>query len=553
MASKGFTLNPNKCEFSRTSIDFFGLTFSAEGIAIQGSKIEALIGANNPKNASEVRSILGLANYCSRFIEHLATTVKPLNDLTKKKAKFEWTQTQAEALNKLKTTLTTTALSYFNKDWRTEITVDASPVGLGLVMAQYDHLDKESTRTIVQYASRTLSDVETRYSQVEKEALAVVWACEKLHLYLYGSEFDMVTDNKAIELIFGNAKSTPKARIERWCLRLLPYKFTIKHQPGAYNIADYLSRNPIGKTDSDDLEAVATKHVNLIINSAIPFAVSRAEIAQATESDPCLSTVTKWVQLKIKCDLGAFKQIKDELSVTEDGILIRGNRIVIPNSLQQKILVIAHQDHQGIVRTKQLVRKFVWFPNIDAMVENTIKHCQQCQIHTPRRHAIEPLSMSKMPDGPWEELSIDFFGPLKTGKYIMVLVDDYSRYPIALLITSTSAKTVIPALNEILSTFGIPSKIRSDNGPPLDSADINHFAKQQGFKHHRVTPLWPRANGICERFMKNLGKIIKNVSVSHNSLEGELCYFLRNYRATPHSSTGFPPNECDASHIYIFL
>ena len=121
--------------------------------------------------------------------------------------------------------------------------MDAAPVGLGLILAQYDPADPNKIRHIVQYASRTLSDVESRYSQVEKEALAVVWACEKLHLYLYGSEFDIITDNKATELIFNNPRSTPKARIERWCLRLMPYKFNIKHQPGEYNIADYLSRN----------------------------------------------------------------------------------------------------------------------------------------------------------------------------------------------------------------------------------------------------------------------------------------------------------------------
>jgi hypothetical protein len=99
---------------------------------------------------------------------------------------------------------------------------------------------------VVKYLSRTLSDVETRYSQVEKEALAVVWACEKLHLYLIGGKpFEIVTDNKAVELIYGNPKSQPKARIERWCLRLLPYNYTIFHRPGVDNPADFLSRTPL--------------------------------------------------------------------------------------------------------------------------------------------------------------------------------------------------------------------------------------------------------------------------------------------------------------------
>ena len=99
---------------------------------------------------------------------------------------------------------------------------------------------------VVKYLSRTLSNVETRYSQVEKEALAVVWACEKLHLYLIGGKpFEIVTDNKAVELIYGNPKSQPKARIVRWFLRLLPYNLTIVHRPGVDNPADFLSRNPV--------------------------------------------------------------------------------------------------------------------------------------------------------------------------------------------------------------------------------------------------------------------------------------------------------------------
>ncbi len=124
---------------------------------------------------------------------------------------------------------------------RTELAVDASPVGLAVVMNQHQ-LGKPQEKHIVLNASRTLSDVEKRYSQVEKEALAVVWACERLHLYVYGSEFDVITDNKAVELIFGNLNSKPKAIIERWALRLLPYRFNVIHRPGKDNIADYLSR-----------------------------------------------------------------------------------------------------------------------------------------------------------------------------------------------------------------------------------------------------------------------------------------------------------------------
>ena len=220
MVKSGLTLNEKKCVFSTNECDFFGLHFSKEGITTQISKIEALKNASSPKNVSELRSILGLAQYCGRSIEQLATLTQPLRELTKSKTKWNWTNEHEEVLDKLKESLTTVTMAYFNKNWRTEQTVDASPVGLGVVMAQYNPSDPNE-RKIVQYASKSLTEVD-RYSQVEKEALAVVYACEKFHLYIYGCEFDIVTDNKAVELIYGNENSKPKARIERWCLRLLP-------------------------------------------------------------------------------------------------------------------------------------------------------------------------------------------------------------------------------------------------------------------------------------------------------------------------------------------
>lgn len=147
-----------------------------------------------------------------------------------------------------------------------------------------------------------------------------------------------------------------------------------------------------------------------------------------------------------------------------------------------------------------------------------------------------------MPDGPWEEVSLDFFGPFHNGKYLLVLVDDYSRYPVVKQVNSTSARTIIPILTEIFASFGVPFKLRSDNGPPFNGKEFKNFSEQEGFTHRKITPYWPRANGICERFMKNMGKVLRNASMAGVSFENELTDFLRNYRAVPHSSTNTPPN-----------
>ncbi len=252
----------------------------------------------------------------------------------------------------------TTETAYFNRGGRTELTVDASPGGLGAVMAQYDP-NKPYDKKVVCYLSRSLTDTEKKYSQVEKEALAVVWACERLHLYLYASEFDIVTDNKAIELIFGKSNSKPKARIERWMLRLLPYKFRI-HKPGQDNIADFLSRNPMEYT-SRDQEELAESYINFISNISISKAISRKELIEETCKDDELANVKNVILNKpVVGKLNqTYIQNKDQLTITNDGLILKDSTIVIPTSLRHRIIEIAHSGHLGMEKTKRLLRLHV--------------------------------------------------------------------------------------------------------------------------------------------------------------------------------------------------
>lgn len=503
------------------------------------------MNAKAPKTVGEVRSLLGLANYCSRFIPEYATVIEPLRQLTKKGVKWTWEKCHDDALSKMKRVLCTKALSYFDPNLRTEITVDASPVGIAAVLCQYDPKTPHEKK-IVMYASRSLTKVEQKYGQVEREALAVVWACEKFHLYVYAKEFDIITDNKAVELIFGNVRSKPKARIERWCLRLLPYKFVVKHKAGAFNIADYMSRNPTGPAN-DSCEKFTESYINMVSNLAVPSAIGRADLVQATKDDVQLVEVMKMIQGKPYKKVDSFEKLKAELSATKDGLILRGNRVVIPEVYQKRVIKIAHGGHMGIVKTKQLVRSHVWFSSIDKQIEDLVKSCHNCQINSDTTK-FEPSCPTELPDGPWDLVSVDFYGPLSCGKYLLVLVCEYARYPLVKVISNTSAEVVIPVLNEIFSIFGIPNEVKSDNGPPFNSFKFKQFAIEQDFKHKKITPLWPRSNGMCERFMRNLGKVMRNSSTVQKNWETELLEFLRNYRDTPHASTGVAPNKLMFQH-----
>ena len=135
-----------------------------------------------------------------------------------------------------------------------------------------------------------------------------------------------------------------------------------------------------------------------------------------------------------------FKKVEKELSVTDDGIVLRGTRIVMPKALREKTVEIAHEGHLGIVKTKGLIREKVWFPGIDKLVENKTKSCIACQA-TIKDNKLEPLKMQNLPDGPWEVVAVDFKGPIgENHKYILVCMDEFSRYPEIEIVPSTSEK-----------------------------------------------------------------------------------------------------------------
>lgn len=140
---------------------------------------------------------------------------------------------------------------------------------------------------------------------------------------------------------------------------------------------------------------------------------------------------------------------------------------------------LAHEGHQGIVKTKSLLREKVWFPGIDRLVENEIQNCLACQATVECKNT-EPLKMTELPEGPWRELSVDFCGPFPSGDCLMVVIDEYSRYPKVELLKSTSTKTDVPKIDKIFASFGIPKVLKSDNGPPFNGNEFRQFADYLG-------------------------------------------------------------------------
>ena len=200
-----------------------------------------------------------------------------------------------------------------------------------------------------------------------------------------GKHFTLITDNRAIQLLFASTTSKPPARIERMALRLSQFDYTIIHQPGASNIADYYSRHPSGGQGSDFLEEVrAEQYINAIVRDILPMALKLSEVIDATKEDKELSELIGHVRRNtyvrnLPKNLDGYKNVYGELNVIENGILLRGQRIIMPLCLRERVVELAHVGHQGMVKTKSLIRSRIWYPNIDAQVEKKLSMCRECQ------------------------------------------------------------------------------------------------------------------------------------------------------------------------------
>ena len=534
-------LNKAKCAFSQRQVAFFGHIFSDGGVHPDPKKIAAIVNAAPPTCAKDVMSLLGTAQYVARFIRNYAAITAPLRQLTHKDVKWKWGSVEQQAFDDLKSALTSSNVTaYFDPTKKSTVIVDASPMGLGAMLCQDGR--------VVAYGSRALKPAETRYSQIEREALGVTWAILHFRMYLYGSSFVVCTDHKPLLPLFNSQNSQPNARIELWLLKLQQYEYKLTYLPGKDNPTDYLSRHPTELSTNDESSRAAEEYVHYVCTNAIPKAMTLSEIEQACKNDPVMCALKQAITSGKEEDwnnpvLNDYKNIQTELSMYDDNIILRGHRLIIPSELQDKAVDLAHTGHQGVVKTKMLIREKVWFPGIDKLVEYKVKLCIACQATSGNAERMEPLNMTPLPDGPWQEVAIDFKGPFPSGDYLLVVVDEYSRFPEVEIVSSTAARAVIPKLDAIFARQGIPKIVKSDNGPPFNGHDFAEYAEHLGFTHRKCTPLWPRANGEAERFIRTLVKTVRAASASGLNWKQELWKFLRQYRATPHTTTKVSPSE----------
>ena len=214
---KNLTVNPAKCLFGVTELHYYEFHISALGVSPDKDRVQAIKQMQPPTNATKARRFLGLINTVVRFVPNLASMTAPIRRLTHKNSPWLCGPAQSEAFENLcNLTLSDTVLAHSDPSLPPppQVRHDAFNIGISGTLSQ-KHLD--GTIRPVAYASRSLSPVEQRYSQAEKEALSATWACERFNFYIYGCQFDLISDHKPLEVLLTD-RGNPSPRIERWRL-----------------------------------------------------------------------------------------------------------------------------------------------------------------------------------------------------------------------------------------------------------------------------------------------------------------------------------------------
>uniref|UniRef100_A0A7M5XNH5 Endonuclease n=1 Tax=Clytia hemisphaerica TaxID=252671 RepID=A0A7M5XNH5_9CNID len=546
LRTKNLTVNPKKCNFLKTELLYMGHKLSQFGVSPDEEKVRSIVNLLPPTNIKELRSFLGMITYCSKFLPNFATVTEPLRNLLKKKdVPWEWTSVHQSTFDSLKELLLDSeTLAYFDVNAETEISTDASCVGLGAVLMQKQ---KNGTWRPVSYASRSLSPVERRYSPLERECLAVTYALERFRLYLYGLYFTIKTDHKPLVPIFSSPMKSITPRIENLVIKAMPYNFKMVYQPGKFNGADYLSRSNHDKHITVKRN-VTEDFVNYVYEHTLPQSVSAETIAHEQHRDPDIKSIIDFItndKMSPKCQ---YFTMRHSFSIVNNVVMFN-DRIFIPKSLRQHIIQIAHEGHQGIVRTKQRLRVKTWWPGMGPDVEEFIKSCHGCQVVGPLPKPT-PLATTKIPDESWLLLGCDLVGPFPTGENLLVCVDYYSKYPEVELLHNVSSKSIATKLRKLFCRYGAPDCIVTDNGPQFRKhTEFRKLLKEFNVKHRKVTPYHPMANGEVERFNRNLKKTIQASIAEGQNWRQALDNFLLSYRTTPHATTH---NRQNPSRAYVW-
>lgn len=516
---KNVRFNENKMQIACESVKYLGHIFSFNEIKPDPERLEAINKMERPKNKKDLQTLLGVLNFMRSFIPNLSEKTAPLRELLKKYALFNWTELHTQVLSELKNEiLKSNILMPFDTSKEIAIQCDASQNGLGCCILQ----DGKP----ISFASRSLTDAEQNYSQIEKEMLSIIFACTKFNFYTYGRTIKIINDHKPLlGIIKKDIHKIASAKLQRMRLKLLNYDLRLEYAPGkTIQLADYLSRYMLPCTETDE-DKIVSESI-LIINVSDE---RKIEIQNETENDIELRKIKNyckqgWPTHKTNCDsqLNYYFKLKSEIFL-EDNLLFFNDRLIIPKIMRKSILNKLHEPHFGLTKTLIRARNSVFWSNINNEIEQTIMKCITCQ-QNAQKNRKEPMIAHDIPNYPFNKIACDVL-EFKSKDYLVV-VDFYSKWIELINLKRKTAKEINIELLKLFARYGYPQVIIADN-MPFGSFECKEFAKANDIQIITSSPNYPQSNGMAERAVQICKQILRK-----NETEEAIYKALMAYRST---------------------
>ncbi len=373
---------------------------------------------------------------------------------------------------------------------------DASSTGMGAAIIQNEHP--------CAYASRSMSETEKNYAPIEKEMLAILNGCTRFHDYIFGQRVTVETDHKPLVGIFNKPLNKLSPRIQKMRMKLLRYDLKLVWKPGKEMfVPDTLSRAYL----KDPVKPLFNERVEICsVISVMPISNEKLQVfREATEKDPVLQVLRKqllvgWPEHRREVPecIRPYYMHKDDITCC-DQLMFRGNQVIIPSELRSDMLKRIHESHQGVVKSKQRARDVMFWPGMNAEIEDVVDQCAKCQSMRKAEPA-EPMISHKLPERPWSKVGSDLFK--HNGRDYVLCVDYYSKFPEMSRLCDQSSYTVVQSLKSMFARHGIPEEVVSDGGPQYSGSEFQKFSQEWEFKHTMSSPAYPQSNGQAEATVK---------------------------------------------------
>ena len=506
-------LKLEKCIFDASEVEYLGMIISENKIAMDPVKVKGILDWPEPTTVKDVRSFLGFGNFYRRFIDHFSEIARPLNALTKKDARWEWTTECQKAFDTLKQRFATAPVLQMPDVAKPFVVEsDASQWATGAVLRQRD---ANGDLHPCAYLSEGFTEAERNYEIYDRELLGIIRALKAWRHYLEGSGHPVTILSDHKNLTYWRNPQRLNRRQARWALFLSQFDIQLVHTPGTAMVqSDALSRRPDHRQGAEDDNVERTMlpdnlFVRLVDTHLAPkfqhlanqdrlFCDALAAIHH-NGPPPIRSALTDWQE--------------------KDGLIFYRDRCYVPadESLRRDLIQQHHDSpaagHPGKFKTLELLRRSYWWPGMYTMVSRYVEGCATCQQHKPNTHPTTPPPQPIPADNvtrPFQNVTMDLITDLPESHgydSVLVVVD----HGLTKGVIFAPCKKTIDAIGtaalyhrHVYRRFGLPSKIISDRGPQFVSNVTRELGRLLGITLSPSTAYHPQTDGQTERVNQEL-------------------------------------------------